>query len=82
MKQPTRSSGARNENRLPHARDSMTLRPVQEVTPPPCHECSGNLSLAAAIDGFGDRPEVRVFKCAQCAGLVMYFLENGTLRKW
>jgi hypothetical protein len=55
---------------------------MQEPTPPPCHECSGALSLAAAIDGAGERPKVHVFKCAQCAHLVMYFLENGRLRKW
>jgi hypothetical protein len=61
---------------------SMTGRPMPNLTPPPCHECSGALSPAAAIDGFGERPKVQVFRCAQCARLVMYFLENGTLRKW
>ena len=61
---------------------SVTESAMQDPTPPPCHECSGALSLAAAIDGAGQRPKVHVFKCAQCAHLVMYFLENGILRKW
>jgi hypothetical protein len=61
---------------------SMTLSPMPELTLPPCYECSGALSLAAAIDGLGDCPKVHVFKCAQCAHLVMYFLENDALRKW
>jgi hypothetical protein len=61
---------------------SMTLSRMQELTPAPCYECGGAWSPAAAIDGLGNRPEVRVFKGAQCAHLVMYFFENGTLRKW
>jgi hypothetical protein len=61
---------------------SMSLSPMPDLTPPPCHECSGALSLAAAIDGLGDRPKMHVFKCAQCARLAMYFLEKGSLRKW
>jgi len=60
----------------------MTLSPMPERTPPSCYACGGVLSLAAAIDASGDRPKVHVFKCAQCARLVMYFLVNGTLRKW
>jgi hypothetical protein len=61
---------------------SRTASPRPDLTPPPCHACSGALSLATAIDGFGDRPKVYVFKCAQCARLVTYFLDNGRLRKW
>jgi hypothetical protein len=51
-------------------------------TPPACVECRGSLSLAAAIDSFGDRPPVHVYKCENCSRLVMFFLEDGQLRKW
>ena len=37
--------------------------------------------LITAIDGFFERPPVRIFKCEKCSRLVMFFLENGSLRK-
>ena len=53
----------------------------ETTTPPTCVECRRSLSLAAAIDSFGDRPPVHVYKCGNCSRLLMFFLEDGRLRK-
>jgi hypothetical protein len=51
------------------------------TAPPKCSDCDGPLSLVTAIDGFFERPPVRIFKCEKCSRLVMFFFEDGRLRK-
>ena len=54
---------------------------VETPTAPQCDDCHRPLWLVTAIDGFFDRPPVRIFKCEKCSRLVMFFLEDGHLRK-
>ena len=55
---------------------------VETTIPPACLDCGTPLSLVSVVEKFGDRPAVRVFKCEECARLMMFFLENGQLRKF
>lgn len=59
---------------------SLAQSAIKEPALPSRLERSGALSLAAAIEGFGDRPAVHVLKCAKCARLVVFFLESGIHR--
>jgi hypothetical protein len=54
---------------------------VKTPASPQCEDCDRPLSLVTAVDGFFDRPPVRIFKCEKCSRLVMFFLEDGRLRK-
>jgi hypothetical protein len=54
---------------------------VPTPAPPVCADCNGPISLITAIEGFFERPAVRIFKCESCFRLVMFFLEDGQLRK-
>ena len=54
---------------------------METPAPPQCDDCNRPLWLVTAIDGFFDRPPVRIFKCEKCSRLVMFFLEDGHLRK-
>ena len=53
---------------------------METPAPPQCEDCDRPLSLITGVDGFFDRPPVRIFKCEKCSRLVVFSLEDGRLR--
>lgn len=43
---------------------------------------NGGLALATKIDSRGERPDLYVYKCTQCARPAVLVCQGGELRKW